>query len=437
MVATSDIPADTSASLLTTLVDEISSSATLLSSHLESRRLPWPSFSADGPPQPFPEDNEEVSRARVALIEATRSLHALAVGPVETTKHFCFNEIYLLGAMQVLCHFEIPQNVPLQGTISFHDLASKTGLSEALLPRFLRMAIANFYFAEPEPGLVAHSAWSKPLATDEKMRACVWFRHAEMLPAVSKLVDMVKRYPDSPEPQDTAFSLAFGDTFFGYKERHPENMVKFGQFVGAFSGGSSADSAENIARAYPWETLPNGALVVDVGGGIGHISASIAQAHPHLRFQVQDFEDLKGATEELMEGKGVKDRVEFVPHNFFDPQPEPARGAAVYFMRNILHNWSDLYCRRILKPIAEAMGKESRIVNCDIILPEPNSVPKTQDAMTRALDLTMLSLFNAKEKSIDEWKELFASADGRLAITDVVGKPRMRMDSLVEVRLSH
>lgn len=56
--------------------------------------------------------------------------------------------------------------------------------------------------------------------------------------------------------------------------------------------------------------------------------------------------------------------------------------------------------------------------------------------MTRALDLTMLSMSNAKEKGIDEWKELFASADGRLAITDVVGKPRMRMDSLVEVRLS-
>ncbi|KHE84643.1 S-adenosyl-L-methionine-dependent methyltransferase [Neurospora crassa] len=373
----SDIPADTSASLLTTLADEISSSATLLSSHIESRRLPWPSFSADGPRQPICEDNEEVSRARTALIEATRTLHALAVGPVETTKHFCLNEIYLLGAMQVLCHFEIPQN----------------------------------------------------------MRACIWFRHAEMLPAVSKLVDMVKRYPDSPEPQNTAFSLEFGDTFFGYKERHPENMVKFGQFVDAFSGGSSADSAESIARAYPWETLPNRALVVDVGGGIGHISAALAQAHPHLRFQVQDFEHLRGAAEELMESKGVKDRVEFVSHNFFDPQPEPARRAAVYFMRNIVHNWPDLYCQRILKPIAESMGPESRIVNCDIVLPEPNSVPKAQDAVTRALDLTMLSMFNAKERSFDRWKELFASADGRLEITDMVGKPRMRMDSLVEARL--
>lgn len=68
-----------------------------------------------------------------------------------------------------------------------------------------------------------------------------------MLPAVSKLVDMLKRYPDSSEPQDTALSLAFGDTFFGCKERHPENMVNVGQFVDALSGGSSADSAESIA----------------------------------------------------------------------------------------------------------------------------------------------------------------------------------------------
>lgn len=185
--------------------------------------------------------------ARVALIEATRALYAPAVGLVEATKHFCFNEIYPLGAMQVLCRFEVPQKFPLHGSIRSYDLASRASLSKALLPRILRLAIANYYFAEPQPGFVAHSALSKPLTTNKKMCACVWLRHAEIPPVVSKLVDMVNRYPDSSEPQNTALSLAFGDTFFGYKERHPENMVKFGQFVDAFSGGSSVDSAESIA----------------------------------------------------------------------------------------------------------------------------------------------------------------------------------------------
>ncbi|KAK3400942.1 S-adenosyl-L-methionine-dependent methyltransferase [Sordaria brevicollis] len=307
MVATSDTSATPSDTLFSKL------------------RLPWPTLPTDGPSNPFSEDSEEISRARTAPIEATKALHNLA---------FCVTS-------------RSRKNVPLQEAIRFHDLSSKTGLSQALLPRFLRMTIANFYFAEPEPGLVAHSAFSKPLATDKKMRACIWLRHAEMLPAVSKLVNMVKR--------------------------HPEDMVKFGQFIDDSSGGSSADSAESISRAYPWETLLKGALVVD-------------------------------------------GRLDFVPHNFFNPQPESARGAAVNFMRDILHNCSDYYCKRILKPIAEAMGKESRIVNCDTVLPQPSSVPKSQDAMTTALDLTMLSI--------------------KLAVTNVVGKPRMRMDSLVEIGLS-
>lgn len=39
---------------------------------------------------------------------------------------------------------------------------------------------------------------------------------------------------------------------------------------------------------------------------------------------MQNFEDLRGTAEELMESKEVKDRVEFVLRNFFDHRPEPA-----------------------------------------------------------------------------------------------------------------
>lgn len=109
----------------------------------------------------------------------------------------------------------------------------------------------------------------------------------------------------------------------------------------------------------------------------------------------------------------------------------------MYFLRNILHDWSDVYCRRILRPIVEAMGPESRLVVADIVQPEVGAVCKTQDARVRALDLTMLVMFNAKERSYEEREALFASVDERLEIASVVGKPRMKRDSLIEVRLRH
>lgn len=425
----------TTTPILTQLAEDISRNTSVIVEHLKSNNLPQPSFDVDGPSHPIPNTDERLSEARHALIEASKALHALAVGPAETTRLFYFNEIYLVGAVQVLCHFNVPQHVPLQGTISMVELAAKSGLNEGLLARFLRMAATSYYFTEPRPGCVAHTAWSKTLATDEKMRACVWFRHTEMMSSVAKLVEAVEKFPGSAEPQDTAFSLAFGDTFFNYKEKHVDHMVGFGLFVDAFASGIEADTAESIAHAYAWDGLPAGSLVVDVGGGIGHISAAVAQEHAHLKFQVQDFGDLAEESSLLLQEKGLTDRVRFHAHSFFDVQPDTARGAAVYFLRNIMHNWSDLYCRRILKSIVEVMGRDSRIVICDIILPEPNTMVKTREAMIRALDLTMLSMFNAKERSYDDWQELFTSVDPSLRITAVVGRPKMGTDSLIEARL--
>ncbi len=39
---------------------------------------------------------------------------------------------------------------------------------------------------------------------------------------------------------------------------------------------------------YAWGNLPQGSTVVDVGGGVGAQSLTLATHHPHLRFIVQD-----------------------------------------------------------------------------------------------------------------------------------------------------
>ena len=56
----------------------------------------------------------------------------------------------------------------------------------------------------------------------------------------------------------------------------------------------------------------------------------------------------------------LRSRITFQAHDFFTPQP--VRGAAVYFMKHILHDWSDPYAARILKQIVPAMAPTSRIV---------------------------------------------------------------------------
>jgi hypothetical protein len=66
-------------------------------------------------------------------------------------------------SLQAISRFNIASHVSSEGSISYDDLAQTTGVSEILLQRVLRHAIARHIFCEPEPGLVQHTTASKAL----------------------------------------------------------------------------------------------------------------------------------------------------------------------------------------------------------------------------------------------------------------------------------
>ncbi|KAF7373897.1 S-adenosyl-L-methionine-dependent methyltransferase [Mycena sanguinolenta] len=54
-------------------------------------------------------------------------------------------------------------------------------------------------------------------------------------------------------------------------------------------------------------------------------------------------------------------------HDFFTPQPQT--GAAVYFVKHILHNWSDEYCVKILTQLSVAATPASTLLLLECLLP--------------------------------------------------------------------
>lgn len=146
-------------------------------------------------------------------------------------------------------------------------------------------------------------------------------------------------------------------------------------------------------------------MVVDVGGSVGSVTYSILQENPHLRFIVQDMESVivhdapkvcpflsnviayssfsrSGGTPkcppQLRTGASsckVRTRPTLAPpsrsqthtvSNFFEEQP--VHGAAVYFMRCILHDWPDNRCMQILKVLRAAAAPSSRLVVFEMIM---------------------------------------------------------------------
>lgn len=200
------------------------------------------------------------------------------------------------------------------------------------------------------------------------------------------------------------------------------------------SKNSYLDSGEVIAQAYPFGNY-GGKTFVDVGGGIGHISVAIAKAHPGVQFIVEDKPDLAPEANKLITANELTSRVEFLPHNFFEPQPAKTRGASIYFLRNVIHNWGRSFASRILKNLVEAMNVDSKILICDPILPEPGQVPKATEMIARTFDMMMWIMHGGRDRSLEEFEELFKSVDERLKVTQVIGPPKMRRQRLLEVML--
>ncbi|KAK7689556.1 hypothetical protein QCA50_007348 [Cerrena zonata] len=130
----------------------------------------------------------------------------------------------------------------------------------------------------------------------------------------------------SSHPMHAPFNLAFRTSkpYFDWLEEK-ENVGRFKRFGKAMTGTGGWEVSGAILEGFPWMDLPEGSVVVDVGGGIGSTSMLLAKAFGHLRFVIQDrpqvaemgFSMWKTRCPELLD----EGRAAFLAHDFFGPQP--------------------------------------------------------------------------------------------------------------------
>jgi hypothetical protein len=309
-----------------------------------------------------------------------------------------------------ITRFNIAASVPLDSPIPLPELATLTNTNPITLQRILRHCMLNHIFAEPTKGLIAHTPTSLLLRTTPASIAWASMMPDDFWPITTRAVDAIKKWPQSSEPTETAVTLAHGtDSFYLYLGKFPQKAARFGMAMTGFSSGPGLEF-ETLATSYPWQDLPLGSTVVDVGSGIGFVSVAIAQAHTSLKFVCQDLPSTVAAGPESVP-VDVKDRITFQGHDFLTPNP--VAGAAVYFFRFIFHNWSDVYCIRILQALIPALKPGSRILINDTALPEHGEMSRWEERTLRDLDMTMLTLLNAREREVAEFRMLFEKSDTR------------------------
>ena len=255
-------------------------------------------------------------------------------------------------SLQYISHYNIAEQIPLSGSRSFDDLSRATGLDYIQLRRILRHAMLNSIFRESSPGNVAHTAASALLVRDQSLRAYVGHVTEVSFPVSAHLTEAVDKWGASPEKNETAYNVANGTDLpmFAHLSQDGAKVGRFAQMMGAMTKDE----------------------------GYGDTSIAIARAASNLKFIVQDQQDVI-ATATVPEG--LESQITFMAHDFFTEQP--IKGADVYFMRQILHDYSDKYAAKILENLMPALKDGTRIVLMDGVMPEPGILPKTVERHIR------------------------------------------------------
>lgn len=152
-----------------------------------------------------------------------------------------------------------------------------------------------------------------------------------------------------------------------------------GTFAFAMEALGSMSVESLLLDAYDWASLASETLV-DVGGGKGLVCRSLAKYFPKMSFIVQDLEETVNAGRAQLPVE-LNDRVTFMTHDFFTPQP--VHNAGAYFFRAIFHDWPDKYCIRILQSLIPALKKGSKVIIFDPHTPDPLTSQPWQERQAR------------------------------------------------------
>ncbi|KAF3025036.1 hypothetical protein E8E14_014352 [Neopestalotiopsis sp. 37M] len=400
------------------LATRIAANTSKVSEYLTANNLPQPSFAIDAPLYgAVPNDAPDIEALRLSVLKDTTELRDLMLGPRDYLFGFVHNTLL---PQQAITRFNLARKLPIGGTTTFEEMASKSGLPGSTIRKLVRYAVAQKIFEEPQPGVIAHSAASRLLAEDPGVHDFVATCSDELWQAAAQTCNALVKFPGSEEPNETGFSLANNTdkSMYEFLSDYPDRSKRFANMMKGFTQGKSFD-LKFVTDFYPWEKHSNGTFV-DIGGSEGFVCVALARKYPSMKFVVQDLEPVIEEAKKNVPSD-VADRVSFMVHDFFEPQP--VSGADFYFLRWIFHNWSDKYCIKILRSLIPSLRQGAKVIVSEAILPGPGEIPNGMEGRLRSFDLVMTSIQNARERELNDWIALFHEADARFEFEGVTRPP--------------
>lgn len=113
--------------------------------------------------------------------------------------------------------------------------------------------------------------------------------------------------------------------------------------------------------------------LLDVGGGSGAYAIAIARAFPHARATVLEASPVDAIARRTISAAGLAGRIDVVTADMFtDSWPTDHD---THLFSNVLHDWNDADCRRLLERSVAALPDGGRLLFHDMLLDDDKAGP--------------------------------------------------------------
>ncbi|KAN0050933.1 hypothetical protein ACTA71_004234 [Dictyostelium dimigraforme] len=161
--------------------------------------------------------------------------------------------------------------------------------------------------------------------------------------------------------------------------------------------------------------------VVDIGGSHGFLIGKLLEQYPNVIQGINfDLESVINSSPSETNEKFQNPRLKHVSGDFFISVPE----ADCYILKYILHDWSDEKCIKILNNIYKSLKPNGKLFINELVLDPLNY---TKEGVFK--DMLMMQYFDAKERSINEWCQLFEKCGFKIDMVDTSISPQLMIVS--------
>ncbi|MGW7006504.1 methyltransferase [Streptomyces sp. NPDC054933] len=275
---------------------------------------------------------------------------------------------------------------------STEELAAALKTETRPLRRLLRTLSCYEIFAETGDDQWVHTEMSRLLREDAPNS----LRYISLWCTEPWTWEVWPRLDEAVRSGKKVFPDVFGKEFFDYL--HDGAGASADVFSKAMTQ-SSKQSAEDLAA---FVDLTGVSTVVDIGGGQGHVIASLLEKDPTVRGTLLDLPKVvANADPRLRPGGALAERAQLLPGDCRDEVPVQAD---LYIIKNMLE-WDDESTRMTLRNVMAAARPGARVIVIENLVDDSPSM-----RFTTAMDLLLLLNVGGAKHSKESMVKLMAQA---------------------------